>query len=250
MDKKIGIVIQARMSSTRMPNKIMLPFYEGETIIDIITNMVGRMKLPSVIATTTNSKDDVIFDYCKQKMIQCYRGDEQDVLSRFIGCAKEYGFDSIIRICSDNPFLDEKELMRLIDQAINSDSDYIGFDIAGTPSIKTHFGFWGEYVTLSALEQVCAHTSESLYHEHVTNFIYSHPESFKISWLNVSESVLRRSDIRLTIDTSDDFANASEIYKAVREKNINFGIENVMSFLDDNPAYFEKMQVEIIKNSK
>ena len=115
-------------------------------------------------------------------------------------------------------------------------------------AIKTHFGFWAEYVTLEALEKVQALTQESLYHEHVTNYIYTHPQDFKIKWLETPKVLQGREDIRLTIDTQQDFIDAQEIYKHYVDNNMT--IEDLVSYIDQNPSLLEKMKKEIKQNSK
>ena len=122
------------------------------------------------------------------------------------------------------------------------------FLVNDKPSIKTHFGFWAEYVTLDALEKVQTATQESIYHEHVTNYIYTHPDDFKIEWLKTPEVLQGREDIRLTIDTEQDFIDAQEIYKYYVDRNMT--IQDLVNYIDKNPGLIEKMKKEIKLNAK
>ena len=236
-----------------MPNKVLLPFFRTNTILDVILAKFNRVGLPVVVATSTNEKDDAIATFCKERAVRCFRGPEQDVLSRFVDCAQYYRIPEIIRVCSDNPFLSEKELFRLAETASVTTCDYMSFDVGGVPSIKTHFGFWAEYVTLGTLRKVSQLVPpRSVYREHVTNYIYTHDGLFRIKWLNTPADLSSRQDVRLTIDTPADFRNVSALYARLTEYNNDneADIPQVLSFLDSHPRFKQVMSAEIMKNSK
>lgn len=247
----ITFIVQARLGSSRLPNKIFLPFYDDATIFSL---MVEKLKsVPDcdlIIATSDNERDDLIERKAQELGVKCFRGSEDDVLKRFIDAAEANGADKIIRVCSDNPFLDRSAIEELVDKAACSDKEYISFNVNGTPSIKTHFGFWTEYVTLGALKKVQAMTDEKLYHEHVTNYIYANPDSFSIGWIEADTSIVNRSDIRLTIDTQADFNNAKTIYNDLTVDTKYPAIKQIVEYLDSHPEYLDTMKAEIIKNSK
>lgn len=248
----IGIIIQARLTSTRLPKKVLLPFYGSMTILDILIDKLRSVCSNIVIATSSKSENDELANFALDKNICCYRGSEDDVLQRFIDSAKSYNITHIIRICSDNPFLDVNSLKMLISSVEdNSDYDYISFDMDGVPSIKTHYGFWAEYVSLDALLRICSLTSEHLYHEHVTNYIYTHPESFNIKWVKVPTFVKQHKNVRLTIDTKEDFENAAHIYTALYSQLGCYPtMKDVLMYLDTHSEYYKSMESQIIKNSK
>lgn len=134
--------------------------------------------------------------------------------------------------------------------ARNPQYDYVSFNVNGIPSIKTHYGFWTEFVTLDALNKVNSLTNESLYHEHVTNFIYTHPEYFNCYLLDTPSDLTTHSKIRLTIDTLVDFQNAQAIYAGVIRTSSYPTIVQIIQFLDNHPSYYRIMEQEIFKNSK
>lgn len=249
---KLGIIIQARMGSTRLPEKILKPFWEKQSIIDIILDKLHRFNnVKIIVATTTNPNNNKLVEYLTAKGEIVYRGSEDDVLDRFISAAETNDVNSIIRICSDNPFLDYESLKELINFAKHSDADYIGFKVNNTPSIKTHFGFWGEYVTLKALKKVASSTNQtSLAHEHVTIEIYSKQENYKCQWLACPDYIKDRKDIRLTIDTEEDFKNAQEVYNSLKDKNENFTIKDIVDYLDQNEQLLISMKKIINLNKK
>ena len=248
---QLGIIIQARTGSTRLPEKVIQPFYQQQTILDLLLKKAKKLKLPLVLATTVNPSDDRLCTLAETHGVQVYRGSENDVLDRFIQAARLYGFSKIIRVCADNPFLDLSALQTLATEFEESDADYLGFQLDGNkPSILTHFGFWAEAVSLEALERAAGLTSEKLYHEHVTNFIYGNPTSFNVQFMAADPVVFSRSDIRMTLDTAEDFEMQKKIYAAISMENPNFDLREIIRWLDKQPQILEKMKQEILRNQK
>jgi spore coat polysaccharide biosynthesis protein SpsF len=247
----IGIIIQARMGSTRLPHKILLDFYQGETLIEVLINNLHKVdNVPVIVATSENPNNDELVSFLQQRNITVFRGDENDVLSRFIGAAEQNGIDGVVRICSDNPFLDWHGVAKLIEKAKNSNADYIGYRINNTPSIKTHFGFWGEYVTLATLKRVASQTDDPQAHEHVTLHVYSHPEEYRCEWIDCPDFLQGREDIRLTVDNAEDFENAQRVYSALCANNSDFGLEDIVDFIDNDINLRMSMEKLIDNNKK
>lgn len=247
----LGIILQARTGSTRMPEKVILPFFEGKSILDLLIEKVEKLGVPAVLATTVNPSDDRICDLAARHDFPVFRGSENDVLDRFIQAAKKFGFNKIIRVCADNPFLDLAGMKTLIETFEKSDVDYLSFQLAGNkPSILTHFGFWTEAVGLNALAKAQQLTNEKLYHEHVTNFIYGNPEVFNVQFIQADPLVFSRTDIRMTLDTPEDFQVQQQIFATISKENPNFGIPEIVNWLDQHPEILEVMKKEIEKNKK
>ena len=248
---KIAFLVQARMGSTRLPNKILRPFYRDKCILGLLIEKLQEVHNGKIIiATSISASNDVIECFCEQHNVTCFRGSENDVLQRFVDAAEANNVEKLVRVCSDNPFLELKSIKHLVEKSCSSDADYISFDINGCPSIKTHYGFWTEFTTLSALKKVKEMTDEQLYHEHVTNFIYTHPGHFKIEWINGPQCLAGRNDIRLTCDTLEDFQNSSEIYADLCKDNPYPTIQEVVEYLDNHEEYAQKMIKQIKLNSK
>lgn len=246
-----SFIIQARVGSSRLPNKILRPFYDGKSILELLIEKLQSIpESQIIIATSANSDNNIIEEFCKLHNVKCYRGSENDVLRRFIDAAEFHNIKNIIRICSDNPFLELESIKKLISKSQESDADYISFKVNGNPSIKTHFGFWTEYVTLDALKRVHRNTEDKLYHEHVTNYIYSHPENFKIEWIEGPECLNGRNDIRMTCDTINDFENLQKIYEDVCETSPYPSIKDIVHYLDSHDEYLKDMKEQIKQNTK
>jgi spore coat polysaccharide biosynthesis protein SpsF (cytidylyltransferase family) len=242
------VIIQARTSSTRMPGKVLLPFDQEKSILQIQTEIV-RESLPEhnvVVATTVKPADDSIEELCESLGIAAFRGPEEDVLERFILCAEAFEADLIMRVCSDNPFLSPEYLKQLQAQ-FPSESDYFSFKNASdVPAIKTHWGLFAEIVSLAALKKVRNLTDETLYHEHVTNYIYSHPKVFSVNLSDAPQEVYDRNDLRFTIDTPTDFETAQAIY---REWDRN-SLQSLVDLVDSRSDWKESMNFGIRQFSK
>lgn len=245
------MIIQARLGSTRLPGKILKQFYGDKTLLEtVISNLQKAGDVKIIVATSVKPNNDKLETFLKERDITVFRGSEDDVLSRFIGAAEANGVDGIVRICSDNPFLDWHGVAALIEKAKASNADYIGYRINDTPSIKTHFGFWGEFVTLAALKRVAATTDEKPAHEHVTIHIYTHPDEYKCEWIESPDFLQGRNDIRLTVDNPEDFENAQKAFASLYESNPNFGLEDVVEYIDSHIEMKESMKKMIENNQK
>ena len=248
-----GIIIQARNSSSRLPSKLIIPFYKNSGILEILLAKISSSlpKVPIVLATTKNSADEPLVEIAEGMGIDTFRGSESDVLDRFIQTGKEYDFQKIIRICSDNPFLDISALEYMVAQMEETEYDYWCYSTAEMlPTIKTHYGFWAEGVSSNALSKVSSLTDEVVYREHVTNYIYTHPEHFSIKYNLINASVDRETGIRLTVDTKKDFDLSKQIYDDTLGNGIPHIAKNLVSYIKEHPAWLQSMQEEIRLNSK
>ena len=248
----IGIIVQARMGSTRLPGKILKQFYGGKTLLETLLENLHQVQGTKVIvATSVSENNDQLEYFLKEKGELVYRGSENDVLDRFIKAAEANEVEGIIRICSDNPFMDWHGVSQLVEKAQKGKADYIGFRINEKPSILTHFGFWGEFVRLSALKKASETTEQGTpAHEHVTYHIYNHPEEYLCEWIQAPDFLQGRDDIRLTIDTSEDLVNALKVYSDLKAVNEDFSLQDVVSYLDKHEEIKYSMISNIIQNKK
>lgn len=249
---KAGVIIQARTGSTRLPNKILLDFVNGERIIDILLQNLKKAlpDIPVIVATTTSPNDIIFEEIAQRNGVLCFRGDEQDVLNRFIKAAEHFDIDTIIRVCSDNPLLQAESIQILIEAYKNNPCDYVSFSFPDNlPVIKSHLGLYPELTTLQTLKKVQVMTSEKIYREHVTNYIYVHPEAFKINLLELPAFLQERKDIRFTVDTQLDFETMQKLY-SLYHGELNGSLENLVNWIDVHPDIYEIMSKNIKENSK
>lgn len=243
--KELGIIIQARISSTRLPRKIILKVDEKFTFLDLLLTKLKKLKkeLPIIVATSIQEADNILEKFTNKHSLELYRGSESNVLQRFIDCAEKYHLKTIIRICSDNPFVDLKAIEKLIHNY--NGEDYFSYKINNSPSILTHFGFFTEIVTLSALKKVARQeNSECL--EHVTNCIYKKQNVFNVGFL---EENIENTNIRCTLDTKEDFEILKDIYYNYFKENLNSCYLDIIKYIETRPDLLVRME-KIIKENK
>jgi spore coat polysaccharide biosynthesis protein SpsF len=256
MNKKTAIILQARTGSTRLPGKAVLPFFEGKGIFQIILENL-KTKFPAekiILATTEKSADDQLVEIANSEGILVFRGNEADVLDRFVGAAKKYDAENIIRVCADNPFLLPGAVQTLIDASEKTGADYVSFSTEdGTPVIRSHWGLFAEAVKRDALERVVASTDLPLYHEHVTNYIYEHPGDFKVNLIRLPEIFNGKSNYRFTLDTPADFELLRDLYLNLfrRHGTGYFSPEQLFGYLEnEGKEIHAKMKIQIGQNAK
>ena len=117
--------MQARLGSTRLKNKLEKEFYENRSLGQIVFQNIAKLSIhfKVVVATTTNEADGYIQEIAEEQSLEVFRGSENNVLSRFIGCAEENEFETIVRVCSDNPFLQVEYIYKLIEEHLSGNFD-------------------------------------------------------------------------------------------------------------------------------
>lgn len=214
----LGIIIQARMGSGRLPGKV-LKMIGDKPLLGHIIFRLEKLKNPAkvVVATSREDIDDQIEEFCMKHEVTCFRGSESNVLERYYLCAVKYGFDEIVRLTADNPFVDIEELDHLIGCFRLGVADY-AHSLSSLP-----YGVGAEIFTYKALEKDFRESSMPHHYEHVNEYIWENPDKFKIVILPV-EGEKERPDIRLTVDTQEDYekacyivANSTEQYITTQE---------------------------------
>lgn len=235
------------MGSSRLPGKILMPFVESKSILDLIIDNVKSVvqnKYEIVIATSNSNENYTLENYAKAKKVLLFKGDENDVLSRFIETGIQYGYTHILRICADNPFLSKFFLKFLISKWEQSLNDYLSFKMFnGTPIIKSHIGLFAEIVSSHSLQIAKASTNKNNYLENVTEYIYEHPGQFDINFIELPEYISNRIDLRFTVDDIDDFQILSQIHNKCK---FDDNIEELI-FIVDNSKIYKNHMIDNIK---
>lgn len=230
--KKIVAIIQARLTSTRLPKKIMLDIC-GKPLLWHVIERVKQVKLIDsiVIAIPDSSSNDELESFVKQFDWDVFRGSENDVLSRYYNAATQFKADMIVRITSDCPLVDPEIIDETIKQHMRDGNDYTAAGVEGGFAR----GLDVEVLNFKSLEVAYHKAVEKTEREHVTLFIYQNPKFFKTSFVDAS-GFLRRPDIRLTVDTEEDLLLIREIYSALHNNYGNhFSAEDVLALIDGNP---------------
>lgn len=198
----LGIIIQARMGSTRLPGKVLEMIGDRPLLGHVILRLEG-LKSPAVkvVATTVRPEDDAIEEYCDRIGVECFRGSAENVLERYYLCAVKHGFTDIVRMTSDNPFTDIEELDRLIELHKSSGADYT-HSFGSLP-----IGTGAEVFTFEALKKSFENATGENHFEHVNEYIQERPDMFNISVLDVPSAKMA-PELRLTVDTPEDLRRA------------------------------------------
>lgn len=251
MTTEPNFIIQIRSNSKRLPAKMLLPFYNGLTIPQILIRRIQKnfVNAKIIVATTNTSEDDQLVEILSHENIYIYRGSESDVLQRFVEAGEEYQIEECFRICADNPFLDISLMQQLLVDW-NSNLDYLSFKIDEIPAMKTGFGFFAEITKISILRKVIELTKAPIFHEHVTNFVYENPSTFNIHLLPCNDELIKENAfIRLTVDTKVDFDTTSFIYKQLSELNEDFDYRDAIGLVK-NSSFIQLMKEQALENKK
>jgi len=233
MKNKIFIIIQARMTSTRLPKKVMLPLC-GKTVLEVLFDRLHEYKNNIIIATTDDGSEKEIVNLCKKLKIKYYQGDTQNVLQRYYKSARKYdaqGKDIIVRITSDCPLIDSSLLQKVIDMYESGNYDYISNRINRTIPV----GLDVEIFNFHILETMYKNASNDYEKEHVTPYIYlTKKDSYKIGSCEEEED---NSKYRLTLDEEDDYIAIKEVYKQF-EDSVDFSYQELIDMLKANPYIY------------
>lgn len=226
--KKLGIIIQARTGSTRLPGKV-LKRLSGITVLEHIIQRLQITNLPIIVATTTNPNDDLIVDESRNLGVYSFRGSENNVLERYFQCAKENNLQVIVRICSDCPLIDGELINKALQKYSKNYSDYLYLNLGIPRSYPLGVDF--EIFSFSLLQEAYQNARTESQREHVTPYINQNI-SGKVQLMSLSRKV-DASQYRLTLDTPEDF----ELIKIlIEEFNCHQkSVEEILEVLEQNP---------------
>ena len=213
---KILGIIQARIGSTRLPNKVLLDL-EGKSVLEHVILRLSRSKLISevVVATTIKKQDLAIVRLCANRDFSVFCGSENDVLDRFYQVAKLFEPDHIVRITADCPLMDREIIDKVIQKHLAEDTDYTANILEATfPD-----GEDVEVFKFKTLIKAWRNASLSSEREHVTPYIRKHQELFKQANLVSLENL---STKRWTLDNKEDYEFIREIYKYLYNHKISY----------------------------
>jgi spore coat polysaccharide biosynthesis protein SpsF len=233
------VIIQARMGSSRLPGKVLLKINKKPMLHYVLKQTKSAKHVDDfIIATSTNSDDEPIVEYCKENNIKYFRGSEENVLDRYYQCAKKYNLDTIIRITSDCPLIDPNVIDLIFSKFENNSFDYVSNNIEKTQGkwfdSECNFpqGMTVEICKFHALEKAWNEAKKPSEYEHVFPYVQFHPELFKIS--NIVNST-NLSNIRCTVDRIDDLNFIKEIINRFSENKNFLNIEDIVKIVDQEP---------------
>jgi spore coat polysaccharide biosynthesis protein SpsF len=232
---KTVAVIQARIGSTRLPGKVMKTL-NGKTVLGHVISRVKACSLVDevVVATTVSPQDDTIVAESGRHGAMHFRGSEDNVLERYFLAAKQFRADIIVRVTSDCPLFDPHTLSKMLQHFQNNALDGRNIDYLSNTLTRTFpRGLDAEIFTLDALQRAMQEASQPYEFEHVTPYLYRHPEKF------VLEEFKNETDLshyRWTLDTQEDYVLIELIFNALGIGNNGiFSKEAVIDFFRQRP---------------
>lgn len=226
---KVLAILQARMSSSRLPGKVLKPIL-GEPMLWRQIERVHRARKVDklIVATSTDPTDDPVEEFCRARGIDCFRGDLARVLDRYYQAALKYRPKNILRLTGDCPLSDPEVIDKLIDFFNAGNFDYASNTIPHTyPN-----GLDAEIFTVKTLGRAWQGAVVPYSWEHVTPFIYGNPQLFKLGSFVAKKDL---SALRWTVDTKEDFEHVSYIYENLYPKNPSFTSGDILDFLSAKP---------------
>lgn len=233
-NKKIAFIIQARMASTRLPGKILMPMPIGSnksTLFRIVEG-VKKIKIQKkiYIATSLDTKNDPLEEFCETSNIKCYRGSEDNVLSRFIDILKSDEFDYVVRLTGDNPIIDTNFLEKSLAAHANSQVDY-------TITKGLPMGMNFEIITTQALLSLEFQKLTEEDEQHVTLFLRE-SGNYNTSVFDIDENE-NLKELRLTVDYPSDYLVLSAIFSIGHKFKIPVDLDLIKFCKDHYSWLFE-----------
>jgi spore coat polysaccharide biosynthesis protein SpsF len=223
-------ILQARSGSRRLPRKVMQEIL-GRPMIERQIERVRRAACVDdlIVATTDDPSDDALADLCAGLGVGCHRGEVDDVLSRFVGAARGRGEEWLVRLTGDCPLADPAIIDAVVREALAADADYVSNVLVPTfPD-----GLDVEVIRRSVLERADREALLGSEREHVTPYIYKHPELFRIAELRSPQDL---SAHRWTVDEPQDLAFVRAVYARLYDADPAFSMGDVLALLAREPS--------------
>lgn len=224
-------VIQARMSSQRLPSKVLLEIL-GKPILWHIHNRMKNAKLLSdvVISTGEYENNAAICDFAKNNDIKYFSGNEADLIDRLYKTALSFDASAIVRITADCPLVDPKIIDTLVTEFINKHDKY---DIITNCQIRTFpHGLDAEVYSVGILKEMWQEIKDVSLREWFPFYIEKNPSKFRI--LNIADTN-NRSQLRWTVDYPEDLEFVKQVYTNLYNENSIFVMEDILNLLKNKP---------------
>lgn len=233
--KNIVAIIEARMGSSRLPGKVLQPIL-GKPSLELLIERLQRSQYIEqiIVATSVNPADEVLATLARRLQVGCFRGSEADVLDRVLQAAQSVHAAVIVEITGDCPLIDPHVIDQSIEVYLANDYDFVSNNLRRTYPRGLDVDIFATQI----LEEVAELTQDPEDREHVSLYIYEHPERYKLH--NVESGLPSKFwDLRLTLDTPEDLALIRSIYESLYPVNPEFTLTDVLCLLDQCPELLE-----------
>jgi spore coat polysaccharide biosynthesis protein SpsF len=233
-------ILQARMSSTRLPGKVMLPILGVPALQQQIRRIQNSMLIDKlIVATSDDESDTVIADLCQKIDVACFRGPLDDVLDRFYQAAKTYEPLHIVRLTGDCPLCDSGIIDEVIQYHLDGDFDFTSNALPPTfPD-----GLDVEVIRYNLLEDAASNATTNRQREHVTPYIREQADTHVGNYTNSKDL----SSLRWTLDYQDDYEFIIKVYEHLYKLNPEFNYTDIIKLIENNPE-IQKINSSHIRN--
>ncbi len=239
MLKNLGIV-QACFSSSRFLSNAARKL-DGKPLLEwVIRRVTESMRLDGVIVIARDETESRFVAKLVPADVPVFASKQPDALARFSRALEEYPAEAVVRVRGDNPFVDPGLIDRLVTTAeAHPECDYVSYcSRDGRPAILSPVGVYAEWFRGKALHRAARSSGDPADREHVTRYIYSHPEKFNIRLIPAPEKI-DREDVRLTVDIEEDWDHVLAIIDALGEGTVDW--QRIAELLDHQPALRSRM---------
>lgn len=235
----IGAVVACRMKSTRLPRKAILKIGKLTSIELCLKNVLKFENVNStVLATSIIEEDSILKDYTYRSDVIFYQGDPDDVVQRFLDVTEELNIDIVIRLTGDNPYLSNEVLQILLKSHFETGADY-------TSASNACIGTNTEIYNTSTLKKIKHYFPNANFSEYMTYYITNNPSYFNINRIELPSELSR--NYRLTLDYEEDLKLFKLIEKYLEEEKVEYSIERIFEYLDQNPEIAKLNKNAVIK---
>lgn len=244
-DMKIVASIEARMTSTRLPGKVLKTVGHGKPLLKLLIERLRQSDYVDeiVVATTLNSSDDPVEELCRQSGVAFSRGSEEDVLGRVVGAVESVAGDIVVEITGDCPFMDPNVVDYVTEHFLKNYPKYDYVCNTGLGDLRNHIiplGMDVQVFRFEDLKKIAQITDDPDDREHVSLYFYRDQKE-TYSLLNVEIPTRWRRDypVRLTVDTAEDYLFIKTLYDYLTSEKDNFTLEDILKFCDSHPEIVE-----------
>lgn len=233
---KTVIIVQARMTSTRLPGKVLMPVL-GKPMLEYQIERLRRVNRADtvVLATTVNATDDPVAALGERLGVPVFRGSEADVLARYHGAAQAVQADIVVRVTADCPLIEPDVADQCIEEYQVSQETCQPYHYVSNTLTRTYpQGLDCEVFSFDVLDEAFEEAAKDFEREHVTPFIYQRPERYRVAQVTQKEDW---SEYRWTVDTPEDFELIRRIIEALYPANPQFNRFDAMALLDRHPDW-------------
>ena len=232
-------VLQARMTSSRLPEKVLKPILGKPMLLHEVERLQRSHLIDKLaVATSTDGTDAPIAYMCHEHGIEVFRGSLDDVLDRYYQAAKPYNPDHVVRVTGDCPVIDWRIVDKVIEKHLVEDNDYTSLSPSYPDGLDT------EVVKFSTLKAAWENADKLSEREHVTLYIRNRGKNFRLGQLELEQNF---SNMRWTVDEPRDFAFINNIFEELYPKNEDFSAKDILNLLEQKPELIT-INAGIIRN--